>query len=259
MCARGLRACLGWRRLRLGRLYRCSRLSRGISSWLRMVILLLKITEVCTSGQHQVIFLLVLELLDHAIDLTNLGEYICQLALDWVASAVDLQKASWDWGLLAVGAFWHRVPACACTDCARSTPNRVFKLLLIDLSQSSTSSLSTSVLAQQLVHFIGQLPDVNDAQRRRRHQMLAVLTEAHACGDLATLRSAQKSTTLGFEEHQLFVGARGDSDLPTVIEQHLQVIGHHLSVWVRALLPYLFEPLRSTQCQILVVPSEDQV
>jgi hypothetical protein len=108
-----------------------------------MVILLLWITEVCTSGQYQVIFLLVLELLDHAIDLTNLGEYICQLALDWVASAVDLQEASWEWGLLAGRAFWHRVSACACTDCARSTPNRVFKLLLIDLSQSSTSSFST--------------------------------------------------------------------------------------------------------------------
>jgi hypothetical protein len=54
-----------------------------------MVILLLEITEVCSSRQYQVIFLLVLELLDHAIDLTNLGEYICQLALNWVACAID--------------------------------------------------------------------------------------------------------------------------------------------------------------------------
>lgn len=128
-----------------------------------MVILLLQITEVCSSGQCLVIFLLVLELLDHAIDLTDLGKYICQLALDWVASAVDRQEASWKWSLLADRAFWHGVLACPSTDCARSTPNRVFKLLLIDLSQSSTSSLSTSVLAQQLVHFIGQLPDVDDA------------------------------------------------------------------------------------------------
>ena len=224
-----------------------------------MVILLLKITEVCTSGQYQVIFLLVLELLDHAIDLTNLGEYICQLALNWVTSAAGWQEASWKWGLLVGRAFWHRVTACTSTNCARGTPNRIFELFLIDLSQASASSLCTSVLAQQLVHLIGQLPDVNHAKRRCRHQMLAVLTEAHACGDLATLRSAQQSATLGFEEHQLFVGARGDSDLPTVIEQHLQVVGHHLSIWIRALLPYLFEPSRSTQCQVLVVPSEDQI
>jgi hypothetical protein len=72
-----------------------------------MVILLLEITEVCSSRQYQVIFLLVLELLDHAIDLTNLGEYIRQLALNRVTCAIDWQEASRKWGLLAGRAFWH--------------------------------------------------------------------------------------------------------------------------------------------------------
>ena len=87
--------------------------------------------------------------------------------------------------------------------------------------------------------------------------MLAVLAEAHARRYFTALNSAEQLSAFSFKEHQLLVCAGSDCHLSTGIEQHLQVIGNYLSVWIGALLPNLFKPLSPAQGQILVVPSED--